>query len=115
MILSPMQNNYVTKEEFGEFKDEMLDFKTDTGIRFDNVDADIRNLRKFTWEGFVGMEKFILNSFIDFEDKFGKKMDEKFEKNRLAIISHVDKKMDEKFEKNKIDIIAHINKINLVK
>jgi len=111
MILSPMQNNYVTKEEFGEFKDEMLEFKDNTEIRFDKIDErfnsvderfnivnrrfdsvenEIKKLKQFTDEGFDGMETFILNSFIDFEDRFGKKIKE----SEARIINHINSKFN---------------------
>ena len=88
-VVSPyMNNNYVTKEEFGEFKDEMLDFKTDTEIRFDNVDHSIKELNTFVRDGFDGMERYINNSFL----YFGEKMDDKFEKNKNEIVAAINKK-----------------------
>jgi hypothetical protein len=115
MALSPMQMDYVTKDEFGEFRDEFEDFrdgmgefKTDTLIKFDNIDAEIKRQTTFTREGFEKMEEFITNSFTEFGDKLDKKLDIKFANSNRVIISQLDKRMNEKLEKTKLDIISAI-------
>ncbi len=52
MTLSPIQHDYVTKKEFREFR-------TDTNIRFDNVEHSIKELKSFTIEGFEKIEEYI--------------------------------------------------------
>ena len=114
MTISPMQLDHVTKEEFGEFK-------TDTEIHFDNVEAGIGDLKKVAMEGFDGMDTLIKNSFIEFDGKLDKKLDIKFANNNRLIISRLDKKMDEKFhdlgksldvrfERNNKEIILELEK-----
>ncbi len=114
MTISPMQLDHVTKEEFGEFK-------TDTEIHFDNVEAGIGDLKILAMEGFDGMDTLIKNSFIEFDGKLDKKLDIKFANNNRLIISRLDKKMDEKFhnlgksldarfERNNKEIILELEK-----
>lgn len=95
MVISPyMQNDHVTKQEFDEFKGEMRDFKTDTEIRFDNVDHSIKELRTFVDAGFEDMQSYTNNSIMHFEERFEKKLDQK---------------LDQKLGKTKDEIIEHIN------
>ena len=117
MILSPMQNNYVTKEEFGEFKDDMLEFKDNTEIRFDKIDErfnsvderfnivnrrfdsvenEIKKLKQFTDEGFDGMEQLMINSFIEFGDKIENKIGNRIKESEDRVISHINSKFNVK-------------------
>ena len=102
MTISPMQLDYVTKEEFGEFRDEMTEFK-------DENKTEHVELREYMKDGFEKMEEFMDNKFVEFGDEFDKKLDTKFANNNRVIISQLNKKMDENLEKTKIDIIAAIN------
>ena len=87
MTISPMQLDYVTKEEFGEFKD-------------DNTDQHAE-LKDFMEDGFEKMDELITNSFIE----FGGKMDIKFLNNNRLLIS----KFNTKLSEAKSEIIAAIN------
>jgi|GEM_PF-2479614 len=98
-----MQLDYVTKEEFGEFK-------IDTEIHFDNVETGIKDLKTLTMEGFDGMDRLIKNSFIEFDDKLDKKLDIKFANNNRLIISQLDKKMDEKLKENNKEIVMEMDR-----
>jgi hypothetical protein len=64
MMLSPMQNEYVTKEEFGEFKENL----------FERLDKD----KQFVREGFDMMEVFIKNvetPMYEIEARLNKRFD----------------------------------------
>ena len=82
MTLSPIQHNYVTKKEFG-------DFKTDANVRFDNIDYSIKDLKQFVVDGFEGMERYVDASFTAFEERFEQKMDNKFDQNKKDIIFEI--------------------------
>ncbi len=64
MVISPMQQDYVTKEEFGEFKEEFRDFRKDVDNRFNSQ-------REYMDGAF-----YSLDNKIDFVDKnLGDKID----------------------------------------
>lgn len=107
MTISTYQHENVTKREFYEFK-------IDTGIRLDNIEIDISELKTFVSKGFDKIEEYIDNSFIAFSKEMDIKLDQGFDKNKKEIISELDRKIDEKMdlklEKSKIEIIEALDK-----
>jgi len=92
LILSPMQQNYITKEEFGEFKDGMCEFRDETNQRF--ID-----LKEFVDDGFEATNGHIDNLEIIMNKRFDK-VDERFDAVDARFDS-LEARMDNKF--NEVD------------
>ena len=102
MALSPMQLDYVTKEEFGEFRDEFDEFKDDMGefkSEMTKFKGEMNEFREETNNKFIDLER----NLKDFSINGVEQIEIYIDKN-VAILSN-------EIQQSKVEIITHINRL----
>ena len=100
--LSPLQQDYVTKAEFNEFRSEVNDRFDRIDAKFDDIDAKFDKIdERFVKidEKFVTWKDEIINTLTDEFSRQTGIIIETFQHNLKASMEYLDAKLDKKLDK----------------